>query len=46
MFSSCSSLRSIDLSNFNTESVTNMDSIFAECTSLFSINLSSFNLYS
>ena len=43
MFKECSSLKSIDLSSFNTINVNNMSSMFRECSSLQSINLSSFN---
>ena len=34
MFSGCSSLKSIDLSSFNTNNVTDMSHIFCECSSL------------
>ena len=43
MFSYCSSLTSLDLSNFNTNNVTNMGSMFYNCSSLISLNLSNFN---
>ena len=43
MFSACKSLTSINLSNFNTQNVTNMSYMFSECKSLTSINLSNFN---
>ena len=43
MFYDCSSLKSIDLSSFNTNNVTNMRSMFEYCSSLKSIDLSSFN---
>jgi len=43
LFSSCSSLVSLDLSNFNTKNVTDMQSMFDECNSLKSLNLSNFN---
>ena len=43
MFSNCSSLTSLNLSNFNTNNVTNMDSMFYYCSSLTSLNLSNFN---
>ena len=43
MFSGCSSLKSIDLSSFNTTNVNNMNSMFFYCSSLQSIDLSSFN---
>ena len=34
MFSSCSSLTSLDLSNFNTLNVINMSDMFPDCSSL------------
>ena len=43
MFYNCSSLKSIDLSSFNTTNVNNMSSMFSDCSSLKSIDLSSFN---
>ena len=43
MFYNCNSLKSINLSNFNTSSVTNMEYMFNNCNSLKSINLSNFN---
>ena len=43
MFSYCTSLTSLDLSNFDTSQVTSMSSMFYECSKLTSINLSSFN---
>ena len=43
MFDSCLSLTSLDLSNFNTANVSNMEWMFRECTSLTSLDLSSFN---
>ena len=42
MFYWCSSLKSLDLSSFNTHEVTNMSHMLA-CSSLESIDLSSFN---
>ena len=42
-FNNCSSLTSINLSNFNTNNVTNMSCMFSHCSSLTSINLSNFN---
>ena len=42
MFYICSSLTSLDLSNFNTANVTNMRSMFDHCSSLTSLNLSNF----
>ena len=43
MFYHCSSLKSIDLSSFNTNKVTNMEHMFRLCSTLKSIDLSSFN---
>ena len=43
MFCNCSSLKEINLSNFNTDNVTNMKAMFSKCSSLEEINLSSFN---
>ncbi len=44
MFSNCSSLNSLDLSNFNTNNVVNMNSMFSFCSSLELLDLSNFNL--
>jgi surface protein len=38
MFQGCSSLTSLDLSNFDTSNVTAMASMFATCTNLTSLN--------
>ena len=43
MFSGCNSLTNLNLSNFNTQNVTNMTSMFSGCTSLTNLNLSNFN---
>ena len=43
MLSGCESLSSIDLSNFNTQNVTNMGYMFYNCNSLTSLDLSNFN---
>ena len=43
MFYYCMSLKSIDLSSFNTNNVTDMRDMFSFCYSLKSVNLSSFN---
>ena len=40
MFYECSSLRSLDLSHFDTSQVTNMGGMFAGCSSLASLDLS------
>jgi surface protein len=39
MFSSCSKLTSIDISNFDTSNVTNMSNMFNGCSSLVTLNL-------
>ena len=44
MFSCCSALNSLDLSNFNTSSVTTMQSMFYSCKSLTFLDLSHFNI--
>ena len=43
IFYSCSSLTSLNLSNFNISRVSNMNLMFYECSSLTSLNLSSFD---
>ena len=43
MFCGCSSLTSLNLSNFNTNNVNNMSAMFHNCSSLTSLNLSNFN---
>ena len=43
MFYKCSSLISLNLSNFNTNNVNNMSYLFCNCSSLTSLNLSNFN---
>ena len=45
MFTGCSSLTKIDLSNFKTIKVTDMSDMFSGCSSLTNINLSNFNTY-
>ena len=42
MFSYCSSLTSLDLSNFDTSLVTSMNYMFKNCSSLTSLDLSNF----
>ena len=39
MFNNCKSLNSLDISNFNFETVTNIQSIFKYCSSLKHINI-------
>ncbi len=43
MFQSCSSLTSLDVSNFDTSNVTDMSSMFYKCSNLSSLNLGNFN---
>ena len=43
MFKGCSSLEEVNLSNFNTENVTNMECMFSRCKSLEKLDLSNFN---
>ena len=43
MFSRCYSLKELNLSNFNTNNVTNMRYMFEGCYSLKELNLSNFN---
>ena len=43
MFFGCSTLISLNLSNFNTNNVTNMEYMFYGCSSLTNLNLSDFN---
>ena len=43
MFYYCSSLTSLNLSNFNTNNVIDMSYMFCDCSSLTSLNLFNFN---
>ena len=43
MLDGCNSLTNLDLSNFNTQNVTNMSDMFYGCNSLTNLNLSNFN---
>ena len=43
MFYRCSSLTSLDVSNFNTSNVTYISSMFFRCSSLTSLDVSHFN---
>ena len=43
MFDGCSSLKQLNLSNFNTDNVNNMNNMFRGCSSLKELNLSNFN---
>jgi len=42
MFYGCSSLKKIDLLNFNTQNATDMSYMFSKCSSLSSLDLSNF----
>ena len=42
MFNDCNSLTSLDLSNFNTQNVTNMKYMFYDCYLLTSLDLFNF----
>ena len=44
MFSNCSGLTSLTLSNFNTSGVTSMSAMFRGCKSLTSLDLSGWNM--
>ena len=44
MFSYCSSLKKLNLSNFNTNNVIDMIGIFYKCLSLKELNISNFNI--
>jgi surface protein len=43
MFFNCWELKSLNLSNFDTSSVINMQQMFASCTSLTSLDINNFN---
>ena len=43
MFDGCSSLKKLNLANFNTENAINMDEMFFGCPSLVELNLNNFN---
>ena len=43
MFSKCSSLKELNLNNFNTNNVTYMSGMFSGCSSLKELNLNNFN---
>ena len=43
MFCGCKSLINLNLSNFNTQNVTNMSNMFNNCNTLKTINLSNFD---
>ena len=43
LFYGCSSLKEINLSNFNTSNVISIDYLFYDCSSLEKLNLPKFN---
>ena len=43
MFQLCKSLTNLNVSNFNTQNVTNMSFMFSDCNSLTNLNLFNFN---
>ena len=43
MFYNCSSLRELNISNFNTNNVINISGMFFNCSSLNELNVSNFN---
>lgn len=43
MFYGCRSLTTLDLSNFRTSSITNMDNMFLNCQQLISLNIQNFD---
>ena len=43
LFSGCSLLTTINLSNYNTDNINDMSDMFSNCSSLLSVNLSKFN---
>jgi len=43
MFYGCSALKELNLSNFNTNNVTDMEGMFSWCSSLKELNLFNFN---
>ena len=43
MFAGCSSITNLNLSNWDTSNVTNMESVFAWCSSLEKLDLSGWN---
>jgi len=43
MFRGCSSLKELNLNDFNTSNVVNMHEMFFECSSLKKLNLNNFN---
>ena len=43
MFNGCSSLKELNLTNFNTNNVTSMKMMFKDCSSLKELNLDNFN---
>ena len=46
MFQNCQDLEELDLSNFNTSKVSDMESMFNQCIQLKKLDLSKFNIKS
>ena len=44
MFEECSSLKELNISNFNTNNVTDMSDMFKGCKLLTELNISNFNI--
>ena len=44
MFDGCSSLKELNLNNFNTNKVTNMNFMFSDCKSLEELNITNFSI--
>ena len=44
MYYGCSSLKELNISNFNTNNVINMSYMFSYCSSLKELNISNFNM--
>jgi len=45
MFYRCSSLKKLNINNFNTNNVTTMKSMFSGCSSLKELNINNFNTF-
>ena len=44
MFTNCSSLESLDVSNFDTSNVTDVSYMFEDCTNLKDVDISNFDM--
>ena len=44
MFNYCSSLKELNISNFNTNKVKDMENMFSDCSSLENLNIYYFNM--